>query len=158
LSKGIQANSDAKNSLIYGASGSVGSAAVQLAKTKGLYVTAVCSEKNHAMVTELGADEVLDYKKPNFMEQLVSYDLIFDAVGMCPKAIKAEHLATSGSYITVNTPTSERTDVLIYLGDQAAEGKFKPYVEKSFPRKEIVAANRLCDSGHKKGNIVITMD
>ncbi len=150
--------SGAKNMLVYGASGSVGSSAVQLGKNSGLQVTGVCSGKNRDMVIEIGAEQVIDYTSSTFMEQLKEYDLIFDAVGKCPKAVKLSHLSKEGKYMTVNTPTKELTQNLEEIGMLAEKGIIDPFVDKSYPLSEIVEANRHGDTGHKRGNIVIVVD
>jgi NADPH:quinone reductase-like Zn-dependent oxidoreductase len=167
--------------LIYGASGSIGTAAVQLAKHFGAVVTAVCSSKNTELVTCLGADKVLDYTAEDFSLSGEIYDIIFDTVGKSPFLdcvnsltkngvfLRAVHMAPTsillGLWTTltrnikivsgVATETQENID---FLKNLLETGQFKSVIDKRFSYEQIVNAHRYVDTGHKKGNVVITFD
>jgi NADPH:quinone reductase-like Zn-dependent oxidoreductase len=141
--------------LIYGASGSVGSFAVQLAKHFGAKVTAVCSAANVEMMKSLGADQVIDYKKENFAEKDQKYDIIFDAVGKTTKSKSAPTLADNGKFVTVKTLTSEKVEDLEYVLKLVESGKVKTVIDKEYPLEQIVKAHRYVESGRKKGNVAI---
>ncbi|NHJ84739.1 MAG: NAD(P)-dependent alcohol dehydrogenase [Asgard group archaeon] len=143
--------------LIYGASGSVGSYAVQLAKNFGAKVTGVCSTANLDMVKSLGADKVLDYTKDDFIQNLDTYDVIFDAVNKLPKAIKKRALKKKGIFLSVMSPTTETQEKLDYLIELIKIGKLRAAIDKHYPLEEIVEAHRYVEHGHKKGNLVITI-
>lgn len=144
--------------LVYGASGSVGSFAVQLAKYFGATVTGICSTKNIDMVKSLGADLVLDYTKGGFKSSLdeTTYDVVFDAVGKLKDGKKL--LSGNGKYLSVKSMTSETTEKLLKVKEIAEEGKLKPYIDKSYSLEEIVEAHIYVESGHKRGNVVITIN
>ncbi len=143
--------------LIYGASGSVGTYAVQLAKYFGADVTGVCSSANLNMVKSIGADKVIDYTEDGFPGKCEAYDIIFDAVGRCPSVIRKKFLRKKGSYVSISSPTSEKTEDLIFLKELAETGKIKPVIDKCYPMEDIAEAHRYVDQGHKKGNVVITI-
>lgn len=146
------------NVLIYGASGSVGSFAVQLAKYFGATVTGVCSTKNIDMVKSLGADHVLDYTKENFKRTLeeATYDVIFDAVGKLKDGKKL--LSGNGKYLSVKSMTSESTEKLLKVKELAEEGKIKPFIDKTYSLDKIAEAHEYVERGHKRGNVVITIN
>ena len=154
-----------KNVLIVGASGTIGTTAVQIAKYYGAKVTGVCSTANLELVRSLGADEVIDYTKEDYSKRSERYDLILDAVPMQVadrKSLKAQGstaLAPDGVYVSIDDGIAKvsRED-LVLLKDLAESGKFKPVIDRSYPLEEIVEAHRYVESGHKKGNVVITVD
>jgi len=143
--------------LIYGASGSVGSYAVQLASHFGATVTGVCSSTNVAMVESLGADFVIDYKKQDITHISERFDIIFDAVGKIPKSKLKKVLAKKGRFVSIKMLTKELTDNLYEIKLLAESQKIVPFIDREFTLNEIVAAHKYVDSGRKRGNVVITI-
>jgi NADPH:quinone reductase-like Zn-dependent oxidoreductase len=148
--------------LIYGASGANGTTAVQLAKYFGAEVTGVCSTKNLKLVKSLGADKVIDYTKEDVISKGERYDLIFDAVGEKKSSKLKEQckqvLTKNGKYISVDRGSPKSlTEYLILLNKLMETGRFKAVIDRSYPLEQIVEAHRYVDSGHKKGNVVITL-
>lgn len=145
--------------LVYGASGAVGTAAVQLAKYFGANVTAVCSGVNFALVKSLGADEAIDYTKEDFARTGKQYDLIFDAVGKSSKARCQQALAPNGKFITVDGQgvAKERAEDLQFLAELMASGQFQAVIDRRYPLAQVPEAHRYVEQGHKKGNVVSTV-
>ena len=144
--------------LIYGASGSVGTYAVQLAKHFGAHVTGVCSATNLAMVKSLGVDEVLDYTKDDLSSGRERYDSIFDAVAKFPTPQSHNLLASNGRFITIaKLDSKERMDNLLFIKDLIEAGRLRAVIDRRYPLEKMVEAHRYVDAGHKKGNVVITV-
>ena len=146
--------------LIYGASGAIGTAAVQLAKYFGAEVTGVCSTANVELVKSLGANKVIDYTQENSITNLEVYDFILDAVGEIKssklKVQSKKALSRNGKYISVDTGNPKlRSEYLILLKELIEAGHIKAVIDRSYPLEHMVEAHRYVDKGHKKGNVVI---
>lgn len=166
--------------LVNGASGNVGTAAVQLAKHLGAYVTAVCSAMNASLVRSLGADDVIDYATCDFAAGGARFDVVFDSVGNAPYrrvksilaprgrllAVLADLSAMLGapfagrakSHRVVAGPASERVEDLVTVAEFAEQGKLRPVIDQRFPFERIVDAYRVVDTGRKKGSVVLWLE
>jgi NADPH:quinone reductase-like Zn-dependent oxidoreductase len=147
--------------LVYGASGAVGTNAVQLARNLfGAEVTAVCSAANLALVESLGSAHVLDYTLQDFTRQGTLYDVVFDAVAKFPTAQARTALKPGGVYLNVHrdahAKTSQtRVQEILELKDLLEAGYFKPVIDRVYPFEQIVEAHKYVEQGHKKGNVVV---
>jgi len=154
-----------KNVLIVGASGSIGTTAVQIARYYGSKVTGVCSTANLELVKSLGAEAVIDYTKEDYSKLDERYDLILDAVPQQVadrKSLKSQAknaLTTDGKYISIDNGIAKVSyDDLALLLDLTKSGEFKPVIDRSYPLEQMVEAHRYVETGHKKGNVVITIE
>ena len=166
--------------LIYGASGSLGTAAVQLAKYFGAEVTGVCSTANLELVKSLGANHVIDYTKENLASQSQTYDVIYDTVGKSPFFDSLKKLNKEGIFLNaVHIPpfsifknlwisatsskriiggiSTERKEGLNFIKELIEEEKYKVVIDRSYPFEQIEEAHRYVESGHKKGNVVMIL-
>jgi NADPH:quinone reductase-like Zn-dependent oxidoreductase len=166
--------------LIYGASGSLGTAAVQIAKSFGAEVTGVCSTTNVDLVKSLGADKVIDYTKENFTKNGAIYDIIFDTLGKSPFSGCVKSLTHNGIYLravhmslspvvrglwtsltsskkVIGGGVIERKENLVFLKELIETGKLKPVIDRRYPFEQIAEAHKYVNKGHKKGNIAITV-
>jgi len=171
-----------KRIVVYGASGAIGTAGVQLAKATGAHVTAVCNTKNVELVRALGADEVVDYLKEDFTRNGETYDVIFDAVGKhsfrrCRGSLKADGtfletdlgfmwhvpflaLATrlvGSKRVTLPIPKYTKEDVT-HVKELVEAGEYRPVVDRTYPLEDVVEATKYVESGQKTGNVVLTLN
>jgi NADPH:quinone reductase-like Zn-dependent oxidoreductase len=175
-----------EKALVYGATGAIGSAAVQLLKYFGVYVTAVCNTKNIKLVKSLGADKVIDYTKQDFTLDTEKYDFVFDAVGKSSFYKCRRLLNNGGIYIssdlgfmaqnmllpiitlaikplignkkTVFPVPSDIKGSVLLVKNLMEQGKFKPVIDRKYPLDQIVEAYRYVEKGQKTGNVVITVE
>jgi NADPH:quinone reductase-like Zn-dependent oxidoreductase len=170
---------EGRSILVYGASGSIGTAAVQLAKSFGAHVTAVCDTKHVELVASLGADEVVDYLQEDFTKNGKTYDVIFDAVGKHSFRRCRRSLKPGGTYyetdlgfmwhvpllalltrmvgekkVTLPTPKYSKQDVL-FLKELIDAGKYRAVIDRSYPLEQVVEATRYVETGQKTGNVVL---
>ena len=168
--------------LIYGASGSIGTAAVQLAKSFGAHVTAVCDTKNLELVRSLGADEVIDYLQQDFTKNGETYDVVFDAVGKHSYRRCRRSLTKGGFYletdlgfmwhvpvlalltrwigdkrVTLTIPKYAKEDVLL-VKELIETGKYRAVIDRTYALEDVVEATRYVETGQKTGNVVLTVN
>ena len=143
--------------LVYGASGSVGTYAVQLARYFGADVTGVCSSRNVDLVKSLGAKEMIDYTVEDFSQRTETYDLIFDAVGKVNTAQRKRALKPTGRYTSTRSTTQESSDALALLADLAENGQIRPVIDRSYSLHEFGEAYQHVASKRKAGNVVVRM-
>jgi NADPH:quinone reductase-like Zn-dependent oxidoreductase len=148
-----------QNVLVNGASGAVGTNAVQLAKYFGANVTGVCSTANIELVKSIGADSVIDYTQEDFTQNSITYDVIFDAVAKIPASKAKKSLKKTGKYLNVLTHSGSGEDIedLLFLKNLIEGIKIKPVIDRYYPFEQMVEAHRYVDQGHKKGNVVINV-
>ena len=146
--------------LVFGAAGATGTFAVQIAKYFGAQVTGVCSTANVEFVKALGADAVIDYTQDDFTQRPERYDLIFDAVGKrySQKVACRKALAPNGKLISVDDTPQFGIDTLLRLKELVEAGQLRPVVERVYPLAQIVEAHRYVETGHKRGNVVISLE
>ncbi|GIG00766.1 NAD(P)-dependent alcohol dehydrogenase [Catellatospora citrea] len=164
--------------LVVGASGSVGTYAVQLAKHLGAHVTGVCGTRNTALIAELGADRVIDYTKDDFTADGERYDVVFDTVGRSSFGASRAFLTARGCYAPTtglrNVPLTwltrlsggrrvvggmsvDKTELLVYVRDLIEQDRLRIVIDRTYPLEQIAEAHRYVDTGHKTGNVVITV-
>ena len=170
-----------KRIVVYGASGAIGTAGVQLAKATGAHVTAVCNTKNVALVRSLGADVVVDYTEEDFTKNGETYDVVFDAVGKtsfrrCRRSLKpgGVYLETDLGYmwhvpllalatrvigskrVTIQIPKYTKEDVT-HVKELVEAGRYRPVVDRTYPLEQVVEATKYVETGQKTGNVVLTV-
>lgn len=143
--------------LINGASGSLGTYAIQLAKHFGAEVTAVCSTRNFKLVTSLGADKVIDYTKEDFTEGNQQYDIVYDAVMKLSKRKCKKVLKENGTYQNNYWLPSIKEEDFKYINNLIVTEKLKPYIDSIYTIENIVEAHKYLDTERKRGNIIVTV-
>lgn len=151
-----------KTVLIYGASGAIGTMAVQLARHYGAEVTGVCSTRNIDLVQSLGAAHVIDYTQQDSLPPGQRYDLVLDAAGKSKrsalKQASRQALTPDGAYVSIDDGTPKpRMDDLLLLKELAEAGAIQPVIDRRYPLDDIVEAHRYAETGRKRGNVVITV-
>ncbi len=173
---------DGRRILVYGASGAIGTAAVQIAKHFGAHVTAVCNTKNVELVRSLGADEVVDYLQEDFTENGRTYDVVFDSVGKhsfrrCRRSLESggifietdlgfmwhvPPLALASRWIgdkrvTLPIPKYTKENVVV-VKELVEAGSFRPVIDRRYPLEDVVEATKYVETGQKTGNVVLTLN
>jgi len=170
---------EGKRVLVYGASGSIGTAGVQLAKHFGARVTAVCNTKNVELVRSLGADEVIDYLKEDFTTNGNTYDVIFDAVGKLSFGRCKASLRPGGSYLPTDgfanlfwfvwtsrigdrrvlfeLPPRYKKDYVVFVKELIEAGEYRAVVDRSYPLEDVIEATKYVETEQKTGNVVLTV-
>ena len=145
--------------LIYGASGAVGTNAVQLAKQFGADVTGVCSATNLALVRSLGVNQVIDYTQEDFTQNGISYDVIIDAVGKITPSQEKIARKQSKIYLDVlrDSGNKEKAEDLVFLKEYVESDKLTVVIDRCYPMEEIPDAHGYVETGHKKGNVAVTV-
>ena len=143
--------------LVYGASGSVGTYAVALAKLYGAKVTAIASSKHHDVLQSLQPQRIIDYQTPTFLNLTDTYDVILDAVGFFPKNLKPRLLVKGGQFFSIKQVTKESRTRLAYLNGLLAKGSLTTILDRVYPLTDFQAAHRHVYAGHKTGNVVLSM-
>ena len=143
--------------LVYGASGAIGTSAVQLVRYLGATTAGVCSGTNVQMVRSLGADPVIDYTKEDFRSRADRYDVVFNAVGKGKAQLQPDSVLTpQGRHVTVDDGLAKlRSEDMTILSAAVESGNLRPVVDRRYPLEEIAEAHRYVDQGHKKGNVII---
>ncbi|MBF8290224.1 MAG: NADPH:quinone reductase and related Zn-dependent oxidoreductase [Chloroflexi bacterium] len=177
----VQADRPGRRILIYGASGSIGTAAVQLARFFGAHVTAVCGTKNVDLVRSLGTDEVIDYTREDFTKNGQTYDVVFDAVGKHSFRRSRRSIRSGGMFIETDLGFLGHVPILIlltrWLGSKRVKlaiphyaredvvlvkelieaGKYRAVIDRVYPLEQIIEASRYVETGQKTGNVVLTV-
>jgi NADPH:quinone reductase-like Zn-dependent oxidoreductase len=170
---------EGKRVLVYGASGSIGTAGVQLAKHFGAHVTAVCNTKNVELVRSLGADEVIDYLKEDFTKNGDTSDVIFDAVGKLSFGRCKASLRPGGSYLPTDgfanlfwfvwtsrigdrrvlfeLPPRYKKDYVVFVKELIEAGEYRAVVDRSYPLEDVIEATKYVETEQKTGNVVLTV-
>jgi NADPH:quinone reductase-like Zn-dependent oxidoreductase len=173
---------EGRSILIYGASGSIGTAAVQLAKHFGAHVTAVCNTKNVELVRSLGADVVIDYLQEDFTKNGERYDVVLDAVGKhsfrrCRRSLKPGgiYVETDLGFmwhvpplalltrwigdkkVTIALPKYTKENV-VFLKELLEAGEYRPVIDRTYPLEDVIEATKYVETGQKTGNVVLTLD
>jgi NADPH:quinone reductase-like Zn-dependent oxidoreductase len=142
--------------LIYGASGSVGTYAIQLARHFGAFVSGVCGTAGMGIVKALGAEQVFDYTKEDFSASGMLYDVIFDTIGKCTKTQYSRALAPNGAYISMAKLSTKQTlEELTFIKGLIEAGEIKAVIDRCYPLEDMVEAHRYIETGHKAGNVII---
>ncbi len=144
--------------LVNGASGSVGTFAVQIAKHLGSHVTGVAGPSNVELVASLGADDVIDYTRVDVTESGRTFDVVFDAVGKTSEKQVRDLLGEDGRFVTTRTRRSETRDSLLAVRDLLATGAITAVIDRTYSLADVAAAHRHVETGHKSGNVVIRID
>lgn len=147
----------AKNVMIIGACGSVGSFALQIARIFGADVAAVCSSSKIETAKELGADQIIDYQTQSLSSSRLQYDLIFDSTGKYRKSEILSLLSKDGKFVSTKSLTAEKNEYLLQLTGWLEQGKIKPLIDRCYTLDTIIEAHKYVESGHKSGSVVIAI-